>query len=1466
MRIVRRIIAALLTPLVIVVAVVVGTVAATVLTPPGHALLARLASRWISGAIAGGMEIGAIRGNIWSHIELDNVVIHDQSGRVLLSTPRLETSYVLPGLLARRLVFRHVRADLLVLHLVKSRAGRWNYEAVFHLNEGPGSGHAPPYVALIDLGVRHASIQIDVPTTPGPPRRPATRNARTPSQPRVDTTADGPVRVYTMTDLDATLSLLQISTPRHDPLEARVVALRTRINDPAVELTQMTGRILTAGDSLRFSVDSISMPGSHLVGGGAIRWPHDTLLFDFTLDAPKVALRDLRWIQADLPDWSGRGHVVAKSASGSRADFLLEHLALGNDTAGVAGKMTVMTDARRGFGMGGLDLQLSRTPIDILRPYLDTLPVSGTLTGHLLANGFLDALHLGGDMVFADALVPGAPASHLAIDGLVHFGGIDGAVFERFRLNQSSLALATIHNLVPSILLTGNLDLNGTLDGPWKNFQFSGTAEHVAPGGATSRMVGVARLDTRGTVLGLSLDADLDRLSFDALRSGYPDLAAQGGLTGHVVANGTLDHLAVDAHLTGEVGTIAALGHLTVDAPHYGADSLVVDLQRFDVEAALGSGMSTSLNGRVTVRGTMDAGVPPSGTLTLALDRSRFGGATVDAVTGVVRADHGMVAVDTGAVVWSAGRVDAHGTLGWAAPDSGTLTVQATVASLAPFDSLVRAITGVASDTINPQAFDGQATASLVISGARNSATVIGTVNGSQLILDTWHAADVSATLRADSLGRRGFRVDATADSIGKGPHIAQRLHVVAAERSDSLGIAGSASLVALDASAGGTWQPGTPASRLRLDSLSLGFPHQGWRLAAPVRVRIEAGQQALLDTFRLRSTDGSGEIVAIGTLPGDTPGTLDARVRGLELLDIFGVLERDTTSLDGLGALDLHLAGTRDHPTFTGSAMVTSPVIDGAYLPTVRATFDYAGTRLRSDISLWRTGRAVLSGNVSLPLDLALNPRLVRKIPGELQISAQADSVDMSILTAMIPTVRNPSGMLRLDLHGSGSWNAPQLTGSLAVHDGGMTVPSLGAQRYGPINGSARFVADSMVIDSLEIGTAESGLRVKGSARFEKLATPSLDLAIGATDFLAIDVPADMTLRATGNMHLSGPLLQPVLTGDDVTLSRSVVYFTDILNKTVVDLEDPENAALIDTTALRRQGLGNQFSIRFLDSLTINGLGVHVGNDVWLRSTEANIQLEGDLVVDKQRKVYGLTGLLSAPRGTYTLDVGFIKREFSVDQGTIRYYGTPDLNPDLSITAHNQVRTIDGDQFNVVATITGSIREPKVNLSAPGRDLSERDLVSYLLFSRSELQLTGSQQGNALGSNAASLALGAFANELQHTLVNSGLGISTLTIQPGAAPGGVLPGSSVTQLAAGWQLGPNWFVTFDAGLCLASGSGSLQQRNFGASLEYRFAREFRIQAAAEPVQSCITNRATDVFTRLSHYQLGGDLLWQRDY
>src|SRR6185369_7647504 len=97
-----------------------------------------------------------------------------------------------------------------------------------------------------------------------------------------------------------------------------------------------------------------------------------------------------------------------------------------------------------------------------------------------------------------------------------------------------------------------------------------------------------------------------------------------------------------------------------------------------------------------------------------------------------------------------------------------------------------------------------------------------------------------------------------------------------------------------------------------------------------------------------------------------------------------------------------------------------------------------------------------------------------------------------------------------------------------------------------------------------------------------------------------------------------------------------------------------------------------------FLDSLRVDSVAVRVGNDVWLRSSEANIQLAGDFVVDKQIEGnlprYRLDGTMRAVRGTYRLALGYenspvaLNKEFRVTRGTVRFFGTPDFNPEMDI------------------------------------------------------------------------------------------------------------------------------------------------------------------------------------------------------
>ena len=1465
MRWVHRLTAGLLLPPAVVLATVGGTVAALLWTTPGRAVTARLATAWLTGNVAGRIEIGSLEGNIINHVVLHDVTIRDSLGGVLLQAPVLEAKYLLPELISGRIVLSELRLDRPVIHLVRLHRGRWNYEEVFRTAAGAPSNGKPPLVEFRQVTIRDGDIRVDAPTTPRAPRLPVSRHGATPDQPQLVPGPDGLVRVYRATAFNATLPYLRISTPARDPILIQIASLAAHLGDPKLTLTDLQGEILTAHDSLRFTFEHADLAGTRVRGGGAVRWPRDTVLFDFTLDADRVDLADLHWVSPDFPDWKGRGRVVAKSLAGSRTEYTLDPLTLGDGKAIATGKLVAIVDSYRGLGMRGLDLALHDVPVSVMRPYLDTLPVAGTLTGRLRTDGFLDALNLGGDLVFTDALVAGSPRSHLIIDGLIHFGGSEGAVFEGFRLNQSVVALGTVHQLVPSVILPGDVQLVGRLDGSWQNARFQGTVEHLAPNAALSRMIGSVRFDTRGVVPGLALDADFDRLSFNALRTGYPALTALGGLTGRVVANGSLESLDLTADLSGEVGHIKAQGRVTVMPPRYGADSLVLDLQRVDVAALLGRGTSTSLNGRVIVTGTIDSLIPPRGRMTVALDQSRVGGVTFDAVMAGLRAADGLMTVDTASVLWPEGRLDAAGTLGYAAPDSGTLRVTGAAASLTAFDSLARATLGVEADTLNPRALDGLVRATLTLRGALDNATIVGDLEAEDLVLDSYHVTAMAGHFTADSMGAKGVTLDATIDTLTLGERVMDSVRVKVSGRPDSLSLAGNARMHRARIGGGGAWLSQGAVSTLRLDSLALQFPVQQWQLARPVRVTIRDRGAVLGDTVSLQTTDGSGGLTLVGSIPGTQPGDLNASIVGWQLSDVFDLLNAEASTVSGLASLDLHLSGTRDAPVMRGSAGVAGPVIGTVRAPLVRAVFDYQAQQLRSRLSFWRTGDPMLEVDVSLPYDLALARRKERKLAGPLEITARADSVDLLALEAFTPSIRDTRGTMQLDMRATGSWAAPRLDGLVAIHQGRMTLPDLGV-RYGPIDGIARFTGDSLVVDTLLLSSGQGDLNVKGSVRFAQLTHPILDLQFYADRFLAMDVPNYLRLRPSGNILLKGPLTHPVLTGDG-TLTGSVLFFADLITKRIVDLEDPSNAGLVDTTAFRRQSLGAAFQSRFLDSLEIRNLTFQLGSEVWLRSNEANVQLEGQVTINKLRKQYRLDGDFNAPRGIYTLRIGPVSRDFTIERGTVRYLGTPDLNAFLDLQARHVVRTVDGEEIPIVAKIGGSILVPSLRLSSPGRTIAERDLVSYLIFGRSEFQVSGGGQSSGVSQavqTGVALLSTALTNEVQRSLINDfGIGVDLLEIRPGFSTGGFTGGSSLTQLAAGWQLGSKWFVTVNAGLCLGAQKASVSGRNFGASLEYRFSKFWRAQATAEPLQSC---RSSDAFNTQSRYQLGAGLLWQRDY
>jgi hypothetical protein len=316
-----------------------------------------------------------------------------------------------------------------------------------------------------------------------------------------------------------------------------------------------------------------------------------------------------------------------------------------------------------------------------------------------------------------------------------------------------------------------------------------------------------------------------------------------------------------------------------------------------------------------------------------------------------------------------------------------------------------------------------------------------------------------------------------------------------------------------------------------------------------------------------------------------------------------------------------------------------------------------------------------------------------------------------------------------------------------------------------------------------------------------------------------------------------------------------------------VVNLDEPWVRALIDTTFLDEGRVRSSFRSRFLDSLRIRGLELRMGESVWLRSTEANVQLRDTLLVDKERQNYRLRGTLRAERGTYRLVVGPVTREFTVTDGTVRYFGTPDLDAALDINARHVVNPVPlpgretAEQVTVLAHIGGTLIVPRLTLRAEEREMPQAEVISYLMFGIPNVGAaveggSGSTQRYLVQSAASSLVTG----ELSRVLISDlGVPLDYVEIRPGSPEDPI----SGALFAAGWQIGPRTFLIVNAGFC--QGRPVSLNNTFGASLQYRFDQSWRTEASFEPVRTCAAP-AVEAQAQSVVRQLGLDLLWEKRF
>jgi len=478
-----------------------------------------------------------------------------------------------------------------------------------------------------------------------------------------------------------------------------------------------------------------------------------------------------------------------------------------------------------------------------------------------------------------------------------------------------------------------------------------------------------------------------------------------------------------------------------------------------------------------------------------------------------------------------------------------------------------------------------------------------------------------------------------------------------------------------------------------------------------------------------------------------------------------------------------------------------------------------------------------------------------------------RTDGVDLELLRAFVPTLVQARGGINADVSFRGTVKQPQLFGRIGVADASASLANLGT-RLQHIRADIELAGDSVHIRRLSAETDKERrgtVSVDGSISFERYDNPGFNLRATAQNFRAIDAGglAALDVSTGPAVTLTGSYRAALLRGT-LRVERGTIYIPDLIRKNVVDLTDPEFRTAVDTILSRSREVLPRTPRDLARNLSLENVRVEIGPDVWLRSSEANIKLGGSLDValgpgGRTADVARLTleGTLSANRGTYRLNLvdPFVQPVFDVESGTLRFFGTPDLNPSLDIRAIHTVRqprqSANGRDVRVRVRISGTLTNPQLALDNPDNlPLSESDLLSYLVTGAPAIGFNNSS--GEYGSQLARAALQYGGSLLSNAVPKNVLDIVELqTSSVGGASAAERAANPYyynllnTRAILGKQIGSRWFLSLSTGLCFTD--PTFFKENLGLQLEYRISSVYSAQAGLEPGSSDAVCHSTAV-------------------
>jgi translocation and assembly module TamB len=923
------------------------------------------------------------------------------------------------------------------------------------------------------------------------------------------------------------------------------------------------------------------------------------------------------------------------------------------------------------------------------------------------------------------------------------------------------------------------------------------------------------------------LDVDLNRLPLAALRAVAPALPLDGAVTGRVSLSAPPAAAPLDLDVRLELGTGIALLEGTLDLtgaePRYDLTGRLVGVELQAVMAP--SVPPVALTSSFAVRGT---GFDPATMVARIEVAGRFTGwqaGPADTVRLAADVRGGVLDVRQLTAALATARATASGTWRFMEPQSGAVAYEVAVTSLQPWGPYVPMM----GDSVAA----GRIRAAGTLTGTLERMRLAGSFAVGDVVLGDWQAQSLVAEYDVTTGG--GLLPVAVVEANGTalvtptaGEYAEARLSLrltppalmldVRADRTDG-GV--------LELAATGTVPEAGPRE-IVLERARLELNAGEWVLAGPARIHW-VGSEVTVAGLALENASGDGYLRLDGrVLP---LGDMDARI------DVAAVpagdlqrLAAQPARLEGLLWAEGTIRGLAADPLVELEFRIEQGAIGQVPIERIagRASYRDRETLLDAVAMVDTLGQLEVHARLPSVLRLSGDPvfELVDGLP--LQGAIRAERFALAPLAAMVPEVRDVTGVVDAQVNLTGTAESPQVDGSFLLAGGAMMVVPAN-QRYDMISGDIAFDGRNLVIRDMRV-RSDGWLVAGGQIVLERLDEPVLDLELVMDGFRPIGVENRRDAAVSGRLALAGPPLGLELTGD-IRLDDGFVVIPQFggPGADVIDITRPAPIMGLPIEPTPDDGV--------FDNLRIRDLRVTIGEGAWFMADEARAQVAGVLTVNKIGTSTPIVGTLEGTRGQYTLVAGPIVRRFDIVSAQVRFLGAPTPNPAIDITARRIVYDPGGRELAVDVRITGTFETPRLSLAgADMADIAESELLSFLLFGQPSFALGGEYlPGDALLEQTF---LGGIAEvaaiELERGL--SGLGLDIFQIRLGAGP---LAGLGSPTVIMGRQLMPDVFLTVETGITALFGTEGAEQsvlNTWAVRLDWTFDPRSRLRLAVEPV------------------------------